>query len=84
MVAEAMRVGLPGATELFAAPESGERNASAAAGALSKEERGRAEGVVLGSVRTALTKRHVDDAEKFETETKRATDDRGCFTVIQI
>ncbi len=50
MLAEAMRVGLPEAKDLFAEPE-GDGDGS---GAPSKAERGRAEGAVLGRVRAAL------------------------------
>lgn len=55
MLAEAMRVGLPEAKNLFAEPE-GDGDGS---GTPSKAERGKAEGAVLGRVRAALESRHV-------------------------
>lgn len=56
MMAEAMRVGMPGATALFAAPEEA-CDGPDGNKAPSKAERGRAEGAVLGTVRQALTER---------------------------
>lgn len=52
MLAEAMRVGLPDAIHAFAAPDDGDDN-----GTLSKAERGRAEGAILGGVRRSLAER---------------------------
>ncbi|CAM9591763.1 unnamed protein product [Pylaiella littoralis] len=60
MLAEAMRVGLPGAKDLFAAPESGDNAAKNGSGTPSKAERGRAEGAVLECIRSALKTKFPD------------------------
>ncbi|CAM9125566.1 unnamed protein product [Ectocarpus sp. 4 AP-2014] len=55
MLTEAMRVGLPDAKALFAAPPKGGDDATAGeSGNPSKADRGRAEGALLGMIRKAL------------------------------
>ena len=56
MMAEDMRVGLPAASALFAAPEAACDDPDGS-GAPSKVERGRAEGAVLETVRQSLSRR---------------------------
>ena len=60
MIAEAMRVGLSEAKELFAAAEGdsgGDTGGLGEGGTRLKAERGKAEGAVLGLVRSALASR---------------------------
>lgn len=56
MLNEAMRFGLPEAVALFEAPPEQESSRDDSV-SLSKEERGRAEGAVLGSIRHSLAQR---------------------------
>ena len=56
MMAEAIRVGFPGASALFAAPDTASDDPDGNR-APSKAERGRAEGAVLGAVRQSLAQR---------------------------
>lgn len=60
MIAEAMRVGLPKAEKLFAEPEGGSGGGGdlEESGTPSKADRGKAEGAVLGLVRSTLASRY--------------------------
>lgn len=66
MIAEAMRVGLPEVKGLFAEPEGASAADVDESGARSKPQRGKAQGVVLGLVRSSLSSRYAEHGPRAE------------------